>query len=84
MADAHLQWPFFDAHHRDLAMGFADWVSATLTPYEADEGGDGKAARQIFAMLGRDGWLRATAPRDAEQGAALDLRAICLLREICG
>ena len=83
IAAAHLQWPFFDAHHRDLATGFADWVSATLTPYEGDEGGDGKAARQIFAMLGRDGWLRATVPGD-EPGATLDLRAICLLREICG
>ncbi len=83
MDDAHLHWPFFDPRHRELAMGFAHWVSATLTPYEADEGGDGKTARRIFAALGRDGWLRSTAPRD-EPGATLDLRSICLLREICG
>lgn len=83
MVDPHLHWPFFDPRHRDLAMGFANWVSATLTPYEGDEGGDGKTARQIFAALGRDGWLRSTAPRD-EPGATLDLRSICLLREICG
>jgi acyl-CoA dehydrogenase len=79
----HVRWPLFEARHFDLATRFAQWASANLKPYEADEGGDGKAARAIFAALGRDGWLRSTSTSDG-QGAVLDLRAICLLREICG
>ena len=79
----HVRWPLFEARHFDLATRFAQWACANLKPYEADEGGDGKAARAIFAALGRDGWLRSTSTSDG-QGAVLDLRAICLLREICG
>ena len=83
MATPHVRWPFFEARHFDLATRFAHWVSVNLTQYEADEGGDGKAARLIFEALGRDGWLRSTAASDG-QGAVLDLRSVCLLREICG
>lgn len=83
MATPHVRWPFFEARHFDLATRFAHWVSVNLTQYEADEGGDGKAARLIFEALGRDGWLRTTATSDG-QGAVLDLRSVCLLREICG
>ncbi|MEN3348166.1 MAG: acyl-CoA dehydrogenase [Bradyrhizobium sp.] len=79
----HAHWPLFEARHADLAGRFSRWVSANLAQYEADEGGDGKAARLIFAALGRDGWLQSTSAFDGA-GAALDLRAICLLREICG
>jgi acyl-CoA dehydrogenase len=79
----HVRWPLFEARHFDLATRFAQWASANLKPYEADEGGDGKAARAIFEALGRDGWLRSTSASDG-QGAVLDLRAVCLLREICG
>jgi len=83
LATPHVRWPFFEARHFDLATRFAHWVSVNLTQYEADEGGDGKAARLIFEALGRDGWLRTTATSDG-QGAVLDLRSVCLLREICG
>ena len=83
MATPHVRWPFFEARHFDLATRFAHWVSVNLTQYEADEGGDGKAARLIFEALGRDGWLRTTATSDG-QGAVLDLRSVCLLRDICG
>jgi acyl-CoA dehydrogenase len=83
LATPHVRWPFFEARHFDLATRFAHWVSVNLTQYEADEGGDGKAARLIFEALGRDGWLRTTAASDG-QGAVLDLRSVSLLREICG
>src|SRR5215510_14098911 len=79
----HVRWPLFEARHFDLATRFAQWASVNLRPYEADEGGDGKAARAIFAALGRDGWLRSTSTSDG-QGGVLDLRGVCLLREICG
>jgi acyl-CoA dehydrogenase len=83
LATPHVRWPLFEERHFDLATRFAHWASANLEPYEADEGGDGSAARLIFEALGRDGWLRSTSASDG-QGAVLDLRAVCLLREICG
>ena len=83
LATPHVRWPLFEARHFDLATRFTHWASVNLKPYEADEGGDGRAARLIFEALGRDGWLRSTSASDG-QGAVLDLRAVCLLREICG
>jgi len=81
LATPHVRWPLFEARHSEIAARFASWSSVNLAPYEADEGGDGRAARLIFEALGRDGWLR-SASASLEQGAALDLRAVCLLREI--
>jgi alkylation response protein AidB-like acyl-CoA dehydrogenase len=83
LAIPHAHWPLFEARHFDLAARFSNWASDNLAPFEGDEGGDRKAARTIFEALGRDGWLRSTSASDG-QGAVLDLRAICLLREICG
>jgi acyl-CoA dehydrogenase len=83
LATPHLRWPFFEARHFNLATRFAHWTSVNLKPFQDNEGGDGKAARLIFEALGRDGWLQSTSASDG-QGAVLDLRAICLLREICG
>jgi acyl-CoA dehydrogenase len=83
LAIPHAHWPLFEARHFELAARFSHWSSDNLTPFEGDEGGDGNAARMIFEALGRDGWLLSTSASDG-QGAVLDLRAICLLREICG
>jgi acyl-CoA dehydrogenase len=83
MATPHVHLPFFEARHRELATRFASWVSANLTRFEDDEGGDGKAAREIFEALGRDGWLQLTSP-SGDESTTPDLRAVCLLREICG
>src|SRR5438105_5107329 len=79
----HLHWPFFEPRHHDLAQRFAQWAAANLEPYESDEGGDGRAARDIFRLLGRDGWLRHTVPQDPRD-AAPDIRVVCLMRELCG
>ena len=55
----HLAWPFFESRHRDLAEKFRQWASEHLTAFESDEGGDGKAARKIFQLLGEGGHARA-------------------------
>ncbi len=74
--------PFFEPRHRELAEAFRHWVAACLPPFEADEGGDGLAARKIFQMLARDGWLSATIAADpSPPGHAIDLRTVCLMRE---
>ncbi len=76
----HLSWPFFDAPQRALAGAFADWAPARLAPFERDEGGDGRAARAIYRLLAHAGWLQATLP--VPERSAIDLRSVCLLREI--
>jgi acyl-CoA dehydrogenase len=76
----HLAWPFFDDSHSEFATRFGVWVVQHLTRFEADEGGDGSAAREIFSLLSVAGWLSATVPADD----GVDLRRICLMREILG
>jgi len=72
------EWPFFDTEHRQFATEFQAWVGGQLSDFEANEGGDGQAAREIFKLLGASGWLEGTiAPR-------VDLRHICLMREALG
>jgi acyl-CoA dehydrogenase len=72
-----LEWPFFDSSQREFASTFQPWVAAHLQEFEAEEGGDGSTAREIFRRLGQAGWLRATAD-------GVDLRRVCLMREILG
>lgn len=81
---SHLDLPFFEAPHRNLAQGFSGWAVRDLHRFQADEGGNGTAARTIFEMLGADRWLDRTAPLDAQTPGfrRFDLRSICLLREI--
>jgi acyl-CoA dehydrogenase len=78
----HLAWPFFDPGHRDFARAFRGWVAHRLGEFEADEGGDGAAARRIFELLAEDGWLARTLPAHHSAGAPrIDLRAVSLMRE---
>jgi acyl-CoA dehydrogenase len=76
----HLDWPFFDAHHRALAAGLDAWAGMHL----ADQAGDvDTACRGLVAQLGAAGWLRYAVGGTAYGGAfdAIDTRAICLVRE---
>jgi acyl-CoA dehydrogenase len=79
-----LDWPFFDDSHRAFAAAFGAWARDQLSEFEADEGNDGKAAREIFRRLGAAGWLRATVAVEAGADRRVDLRRICLMREILG
>jgi acyl-CoA dehydrogenase len=84
-SNVHYNWPFFDDTHREFASAFQAWVNQHLGQFEADEGGDGKAAREIFKRLGEGGWLQATVAFDRTgSGSRIDLRRICLMREILG
>jgi acyl-CoA dehydrogenase len=58
----HLSWPFFDSANIELAREFERWGCGELAEFEQDEGGDGKAARQIFERLASSRWLRSTLP----------------------
>ena len=80
----HLAWPFFEPTHREFARELDRWVSVHLGEFEQDEGNDGCAARKIFELLARFGWLKQTLPARAapDDPLKLDLRSVCLLREI--
>ena len=82
---SHLIWPFFGPAQEKFATDFDQWASSNLTSFEHDEGGDGLAARQIFKLLAGSDWLADTLPISTENGGQpdLDLRRICLLRELC-
>lgn len=83
--DLPSELPFFEARHRELAAAFRAWVATHLTRFEANEGGDGQVAKEIFRLLARDGWLPATVtPQSGGPQEAIDLRGVCLMREILG
>jgi acyl-CoA dehydrogenase len=72
-----LGWPFFEERHRALATGVESWCASNLPCADANVY---TACRDQVRKLGRDGWLKHTAP-DPESAAPLDVRALCLIRE---
>jgi acyl-CoA dehydrogenase len=80
---SHLSWPFFDSSSSEFARGFDRWVGAELGAFEPDEGGDGKAARQIFERFATAGWLPNTLPAQTPgERDKISLRHVSLMREI--
>ncbi|QPC85739.1 acyl-CoA dehydrogenase [Mesorhizobium sp. NBSH29] len=78
MADtSFLNWPFFEDHHRAYAARLEAWCVANLPVDHADVD---EACRKLVAVLGRDGWLKATAIDPANPGP-LDVRTLCITRE---
>jgi acyl-CoA dehydrogenase len=78
MADtSFLSWPFFETRHRELAAAIETWCRAHLP---VDHGDVDAACRELVAALGRDGWLAHSAV-DPDAPGALDVRALCLMRE---
>ena len=75
---AHLQLPFFDAAHQQLAADLSAWAAAQ----DVEEHDDRLACREWVRRLGAAGWLRHCVP--AEFGGVrtqLDSRALVILRE---
>jgi acyl-CoA dehydrogenase len=78
---AHLDWPFLDDGHRDLARRLETWAAATLG---AAHGHDvDSECRSLVRRLGDSGWLRhaIAGTRWGGAGETIDTRAICVLRE---
>src|SRR6266478_5582815 len=77
----HLDWPFFEAHHRTLAIELHRWAVGFLV--EETEDGVDKACRRFVRQLGADGWLKYAVGGTAFGGSSdtIDTRAICLIRE---
>ena len=72
-----LSWPFFEPRHRELAESLDAWCAKNLPVAHDDVDA---ACRELVAMLGRDGWLKATAI-DTTNPAPLDVRSLCITRE---
>jgi acyl-CoA dehydrogenase len=73
----HLDWPFFDAKHRELAAALDAWCGEHLQHVDHDGDVDAQC-RALVAQLGAAGWLNHAV---AGEGQAIDTRAICLIRE---
>jgi alkylation response protein AidB-like acyl-CoA dehydrogenase len=73
----HLDWPFFDAQHRELAATLDAWCGEHLQHVDHDGDIDAQC-RSLVAQLGAAGWLHHAV---AGEGEAIDTRAICLIRE---
>jgi acyl-CoA dehydrogenase len=77
MADrTFLNWPFFESRHRKIADELEIWATTNLP--HVDHHDVDAACRDLVARLGRDGWLRHTAPGD---GMPIDVRSLALIRE---
>jgi acyl-CoA dehydrogenase len=70
---AHLDWPFFEPHHRSLAAELDAWASAHI-PHQHGADADAEC-RALVRSLGAAGWL------DHAVGERIDTRAICIVRE---
>lgn len=77
MSLKHLDWPFFDAKHRELAHELDAWCATHLDHAHGDD--VDAECRTLVKLLGQGGWLQHAVAAGA--GQAIDTRAICLLRE---
>ncbi|MCR9135357.1 MAG: acyl-CoA dehydrogenase family protein [Alphaproteobacteria bacterium] len=81
MADrSFLHWPFFEARHADFHDRFDDWVGRNLS--DLDHSDVDGCCRAIAGRLGEAGWLMHSAIDPADPGGKLDVRTLCLTREI--
>lgn len=79
MADtSFLTWPFFEDRHRSLAASLDVWAAKHLAGL--DHSDTDAACCALVAALGGDGWLKHAAI-DPEEKGALDVRALCIIRE---
>ncbi len=80
MADtSYLDWPFFEDRHRDLAARLDAWAVANLDGIDHHD--VDAACRDLVARLNDGGWLKHAAIDPDQDGAKLDVRSLCLIRE---
>jgi acyl-CoA dehydrogenase len=81
----HLDWPFFEPHHRELATALDAWSATHMAhvDHSSDHTSVDAACRACVRALGDGGWLRHAVGGTQHGGAAelLDTRSLCLIRE---
>ena len=75
-----LNWPFFEDHHRTHAAALEDWACASLSAL--DHSDTDETCAKLVADLGMAGWLSPTAIDPDAESIVLDVRTLCLSREI--
>jgi len=79
MADkSYLNWPFFEARHRDLAASLDRWLNETPFPHHIAEGKVDAACAEFLAEMVEGGFVKHAVRRGKEP---LDVRSLCLIRE---
>jgi acyl-CoA dehydrogenase len=77
---AHLDWPFFQARHRDYARNVdafaASGALAAIDHHDVDA-----SCRRLVGALGEAGLLSAAVPDHRAADALIDSRSICIARE---
>jgi len=73
----HLEWPFFDARHRELTARLDAFTENLDVAHSDDVDG---TCRSLVRQLGAAGLLQA-AVADDQSDAAIDSRSVCLARE---
>ena len=73
-----LHWPFFEERHRVLAAALESWAAQHCE--HVDHRDVDAACRGLVQKLGRDGWLKYTAPGD-DPAEKIDVRSLALIRE---
>ena len=74
-----LQWPFFEAAHRDLADHVDAWATAELA--DLDHSNVDEACKALVKALGEAGWLKLSAVDPADENSKIDVRSLCIMRE---
>lgn len=80
---APMDWPFFEAHHRDLRQKLHAWGSQHLQQISHQEDSVDATCQALVALLGQKGWLKHAVAGSAYGGVqdTIETRSICLMRE---
>ena len=76
-----LTWPFLDDSHRDFAARLEAWCTVELGSEVQAHVDVDATCRDLVRKLGQGGWLAHAVP-DEGGAAKLDVRTLCLAREI--
>ena len=75
-----IEWPFFDASHREFATRLDRFVDSEAVR-DIDHNAVDAACRKLVRSLGEAGLLEAAVPSPDGDASGIDSRAVCLARE---
>jgi len=82
MDKTYLDWPFLEAHHKQLALDLEAWCAENLNDISHDRSAADEMCRMLVKRLGAAGWLRYAVPKPyGGRHVKLDVRSLCVIRE---